>query len=193
VQDDFRVNSKLTLNLGVRYEYATPHWEAENHLTNFDPVTRTMLSAKDGSIDDRALVHPDRNNWAPRVGFAYSVAANTVIRSGIGVSYIHFNRAGAANLLPINGPQVGNAVVNQTPAQPTFRTSQQGYPAGLASPQSFDPLQANITYMPADTRTSYVTSWFFSVQRQLGTNMVVDAAYVGNRSNKLMVFGNANQ
>lgn len=193
LQHDFHWTSKLTLNLGVRHEYATPHWEAENKLTNFDPAGRSMLTAKDGSIYNRALIHPDGNNWAPRIGFAYSAARNTVIRGGIGVSYIHFNRAGAANLLPINGPQVVNAVVNQTPAQSTFRNTQQGYPVGLASPQTFDALQANITYMPADTRTSYLTSWFFSIQRQLSNSMLVDLAYVGNRSNKLMVFANANQ
>src|ERR1019366_2526805 len=56
VQDDIRVNDTLTLNAGLRYEYATPMWEANNLLTNFDPVSKTMISAKDGSIYDRTLV-----------------------------------------------------------------------------------------------------------------------------------------
>src|SRR5262249_451431 len=56
VQDDVRVNDQLTLNAGLRYEYATPMWEQNNKLTNFDPVTRTMVRATDGSISDRALV-----------------------------------------------------------------------------------------------------------------------------------------
>ena len=75
VQDDIRVNDKLTLNAGLRYEYATPMWEANNVLTNFDPATKTMISAKDGSISDRALVDPDRNNFGPRLGFAYTPMA----------------------------------------------------------------------------------------------------------------------
>jgi hypothetical protein len=193
VQDDFKLSPKLTLNLGMRYEYATPQWERDNTLTNFDPSTRSLIHAKDGGIFERSLVHPDRNDWAPRVGLAYSVNSKTVVRSGFGVSYIHFNRSGAANLLPINGPQVVNAVVNQTPTQPGFLTAQQGYPAGLASPEKFDPITANITYMPADYRTSYVMSWFLSVQRQITANTLVDVGYVGNRANKLLLFANFNQ
>src|SRR5205085_6101304 len=69
VQDDIRVNDKLTLNAGLRYEYATPMWERDNNLTNFDPASKTMVKATDGSIGDRALVDPDRNNFGPRLGF----------------------------------------------------------------------------------------------------------------------------
>ena len=68
LQDDFKVNRRLTLNLGLRYEFATPQWEKDNFLTNFDPATNTLIQAKDGSIYDRALVNPDRNNFAPRLG-----------------------------------------------------------------------------------------------------------------------------
>ena len=118
-------------------------------LSNFDPATNSMVKATDGSIADRALINPDRNNFGPRLGFAYTVTDATVIRGGYGISYVHFNRAGGGNLLPINGPQVVNAVVNQTnPAQPAFVPAEQGYPAGLTDPSQFNPLTANITYMP---------------------------------------------
>ena len=83
-------------------------------LTNFDPVSQTMIAAKDGSIADRALVDPDRNNFGPRLGFAYTPMPKTVVRGGWGISYVHVNRIGSANLLAINGPQVVRAVVNQT-------------------------------------------------------------------------------
>jgi hypothetical protein len=194
VQDDFKVSPDLTLNLGLRYEYATPHWEEENRLTNFDPDTRTMLQARDGSVEDRALVNPDRNNLAPRLGFAWSITPRTVARGAYGISYIHFHRAGGANILPINGPQVITAVISQGSATaPGFRPTQAGYPPGLTDPARFDPLLANVTYMPRDYHSSRVQSWFFSVQRELWRNTVLDVAYVGNRASDLLLFANYNQ
>ena len=194
VQDDFRVNDRLTLNLGVRYEYATPQWEKDNILSNFDPVERRMVMATDGSLSSRALIDPDRNNLGPRLGLAYTLTPRTVLRSGYGTSYVHFHRAGGANILPINGPQVINAVVVQTdPRDPAFRRTEQGYPAGLTDPERFDPLAANITYMPRDYHSSRVHSWFASVQRELGRNMILDVAYVGNAADDLLLFANYNQ
>jgi hypothetical protein len=194
IQDDWRVGSKLTLNLGLRYEYSTPYWERNNVLSNFDPATNSMLLAGDGSIYERALVNPDRNNFGPRLGLAYTLTPSTVIRAGYGVSYVHFSRAGGGDILPINGPQVVNAVINQTvPTAPTFVPGEQGYPVGLADPSRFDPLTANITYMPPDFHSSPVQSWYVSVQRELRHNMVVDVAYVGNRADDLLLFANYNQ
>ena len=73
LQDDWRASSKLTLNLGLRYEYSTPYWEKDNVLSNFDPATQ-----RDGQGDGRLArrsraVDPDRNNFGPRLGFAYTV------------------------------------------------------------------------------------------------------------------------
>lgn len=190
-QNDWRVNGALTLNLGVRYEYATPHWEANNILSNYDPVGRRMVAARDGSIAERALVTPDRNNIGPRLGFAWTVTPKSVVRGGYGLSYTHFNRAGGGNVLPINGPQVINAVVNQSPADPGFLST--GYPAGLTDPSRFNPLLANVTYIPSDYRSSPVQSWYGSVQRELTDRMLLDVAYVGNRAQGLLLFANYNQ
>ena len=66
LQDDWRVNDRLTINAGLRYEYATPWIEANNVLSNFDPATKTMVIAKDGSLKDRSTLNPDRNNFGPR-------------------------------------------------------------------------------------------------------------------------------
>ncbi len=191
VQDDFRVNDKLTLNLGLRYEYGSPQWEKDNQLTNFDPATRTMVRATDG---DRSLVDPDKNNFGPRLGFAYAIDPKTVVRGGYGIAYIHFHRAGGGNVLPINGPQVITAVVSQAnPADPAFRRTEQGYPADLTDPSRFNPLLANVTYMPRDNKTTSVQSWFGSVQRELIDNVVLDLAYVGNHSKDALLFANYNQ
>lgn len=194
VQDDWRVSDRLTLNLGLRYEYATPHWEKNNVLSNFDPDALTMVVAKEGSLKDRTTITPDRNNLGPRLGFAYTATPATVVRGGYGISYVHFHRAGGANILPINGPQVINAVVVQTnPLAADFRPTQDGYPAGLTDPSRFNPLTANITFMPDDYRSSRVQSWFLSVQRELFRNVLVDLAYVGNRADGLLLFANYNQ
>ena len=194
LQDDLRVNDRLTLNLGVRYEYATPQWDANNVLSNFDPATRTMRLATDGSVEDRSTISPDRNNFGPRLGFAYSITPSTVMRGGYGTSYVHFQRAGGGNILAINGPQVINAVaVQNNPLAADFRTTGQGYPDGLTDSSRFNPLASNITYMPNDYRSSRVDSWFISVQREVFANTIADVAYVGNRARDLLLFGNYNQ
>ena len=193
LQDDWRMNDRLTVNAGLRYEYATPWTEENNVLSNFNPATRTMVIAKDGSLRDRSTVNPDRNNFGPRVGIAYTPAERTVVRGGYGISYVHFHRAGGANVLPINGPQVINAVVVQTLADATFRTTQQGYPAGLTDPTRFNPLRANITYMPEDYHATEVQSWFGSVQREIWNGALLDLAYVGNRADGMLLFANYNQ
>ncbi|HEY1338642.1 MAG TPA: TonB-dependent receptor, partial [Bryobacteraceae bacterium] len=205
VQDDFKVNSKLTLNLGVRYEFATPQWEKDNHLANFDPGTNSLIPAKDGSIYDRALVNPRHKYWAPRIGFAYQIAPKTVVRSAYGISYVHFNRLGGENLLAYNGPYIVDAQISQdianlpVCASPTsdpvtcFRPTQFGYPQNFAVPANFNPLRAQARYIPKDNPTGYIQSWHFTVQRELARDLVLDVAYVGNRGTHIMILGDYNQ
>jgi Carboxypeptidase regulatory-like domain/TonB-dependent Receptor Plug Domain len=193
VQDDVRLNDKLTLNAGLRYEYASPMAEQHNVLTNFDPATKTLISAKDGSTYDRTLVDPDRNNFGPRLGLAYTPVTKTVLRAGWGISYVHVNRIGSANLLGINGPQVVRAAVNQSPTTAGFVATEAGYPAGLTDPSKFNPLTALISYIPRDFHSSPVQSWHVSVQREFGPRMLVDVAYVGNKATDLLLVGNLNQ
>ncbi|MEP7273619.1 MAG: TonB-dependent receptor, partial [Acidobacteriota bacterium] len=167
----------------------------------------TLIQAKDGSIYDRALVHPDRNNFAPRLGFAYQLMSKTVVRGGYGISYIHFNRLGGENLLSYNGPNIiSNSLTQQTFNGTTpvpictgnnflgcFRKTEQGYPDGFVSPERFNPLAARVNFTPADTRTAYVQSWHLTVQHELPWKLLLDVAYVGNRSNKLIILADYNQ
>ncbi len=198
LQDDFKVNSKLTFNLGVRYEFATPFYEDKNRLSNYDPTTNSIILAKDGSLYDRSLVDPDYNNFAPRLGFAYNAADKTVIRGGYGIGYVYFNRLGSANLLATNFPQITRANIPQSPALPRcvgtetglalegcFRATQDGYPSGLPN---------NVTlYIPRNTRTAYIQNWQLSVQRELTSNMLLDVAYVGNHAIKQVLLADLNQ
>jgi outer membrane receptor protein involved in Fe transport len=203
VQDDWRASPKLTVNLGLRYEIGTPQWEDDNLLTNFDPATNTLLQARDGSVYDRALVNLDKNNFAPRIGAAYSITEKTVLRAAYGTSYVLFNRLGGENLLSFNGPHVVPIAITQQPSQgpcapnqaPTtcFRPTQAGYPEGLNVPANFNPINGRVNYIPPDNKTGNIQSWHVTFQRELGSQFVVDVAYVGNRSRNLMILADFNQ
>lgn len=200
IQDDIKVNRKLTLNLGLRYEFGTPYWEKNNRLSNYDPVTNTILLAKNGSLTDRALVKPDKNNFGPRLGFAYNVFDKTVIRGGYAIGYVFLNRLGSADILGTNYPIITRAAVAQNAPDPVlnplcvgntyagncFRTTQLGYPtSGLPN---------NVTlYIPRDKPTTSIQNWQVSVQRELFRNTVLDVAYVGNRVKDSVLLADLNQ
>lgn len=197
-QDDFRVNSKLTLNLGLRWEFATPRWERDNVLSNYDPISNRMILAKNGSLYDRALVNPDYRDWAPRLGIAYSINPKTVFRGGYGISYVHLNRLGSADELGINGPQVNIATINQSmPAggsvPASFLTTQNAFPAGLASPANFNAVNSNVAYIPRDTRWPYVQTWFASLQRELRKSWVIEFGYTGSHSLRVPIISDYNE
>ena len=206
VQDDIKVMPNLTINAGLRYELATPQYEANNKLANFDPSTNSLIQAKSGSIYDRALVNMPLTNFAPRFGFAYSVTPNTVIRSGYGISYTQYNRAGGENNLTYNGPNVVNATINNPTPTTTnlcvndtqnqsgcFRQTQQGYSVNLTSPTAFNPALVESRYIPANTKTGYIQSYYLSVQRELPGGVVMDIAYVGNKGTHLQILADYNQ
>lgn len=205
VQDDWKVNPNLTLNLGVRYEYASPQWENENRLGNFDPATNSLIFASDGSIEDRALVSPDHNNWAPRIGLAYTAARKTVIRSGYGVSYIHFNRMGGENILGFTGPFVFRRTQNQgsprtlplcsagMPLSSCFTRTQDGYPSDFNADENYNPSISRVNFSPRENRSGYVQSWHLTVQQELAPDLVLDVGYVGNRGTKQLILGDYNQ
>jgi hypothetical protein len=197
VQDDYRLSSALTLNLGIRYEYSTPPIERENRLANFDPVTGSMQFAKDGSIFERTLVHPDRNNWAPRFGFSYSPRSGWVVRGAYGVFYSHTVRQGREGMLGFNPPFLVDNLLVANVFGPTavasaaiFRLAN-GYPQGLLDPARLSPF----VYRRAQDsrqRSPYVQQYSFGIQRELTGNVLLDVAYVGNNGAKLPGFRNIN-
>jgi hypothetical protein len=203
VQDDFKVSQKLTLNIGARYEVATPQYERDNRMANFDPATNSLVYASGSSISGRALVNPSYKNWAPRVGLAYTITPKTVIRAGYGISYVLFLRQGGDSYLAYNGPFVVNSQITQSPSMPLchansapttcFRPTEMGYPDGFTSPANFSTVTTKTVYIQKDIRTPYVQNWHFTIQRQLGKDMMLDIAYVGNHSVGLWVTGDVNQ
>jgi hypothetical protein len=191
-QDDWKVNSALTLNIGLRWEYGSPYYERDGQVTNFDPVSATLLHAKtSGSVYDRTLINPDLNDFAPRVGFAYAVNNNTSMRGGWGVGYVHFTRAGPGVLLAINAPQALSVTVPQAVGDAGYRRLDEGFPAGLT--QTFNPLKTNVISISPNMRDSYVHSFYLAVQHSPVKNMLIDVAYVGNHGLKLQTISNGNQ
>lgn len=200
IQDDFKVNRKLTLNLGLRYEFGTPYYEKNNRLSNYDPSTNSIILASDGSLYDRSLIDPDYNNFGPRLGFAYNLFDKTVIRGGYGVGYNYLNRLGSADVLGTNFPIITRAAVAQLAPDPVlnprctgavyasncFRPTQDGYPtSGLPN---------NVTlYIPRDIRTPMIQNWQLSVQQEIFGDMVLDVAYVGNKAKNLVILADYNQ
>jgi hypothetical protein len=209
VQDDWKVTPNLTLNLGLRYEFATPQWEENNRLGNFDPATASLIFAKDGGLEDRTTLKPDYNNWAPRLGLAYKMTSRTVLRSGYGVSYIHFNRMGGENILGFTGPfyfsvsrsQVAPAIPNG--GEPLcgqgqdfttcFTRTQDGFPSNFVAPEQYSTLTSRVNYQPRDNKTGYVQSWHFTIQQELGKDFLLDVGYVGNRGVNQLILGDFNQ
>jgi hypothetical protein len=196
-QDDYRVTSKLTLNLGLRWDYATPLYERDNNYSNFNPATNTMQMATSGSIYDRSLVHPDYKDWGPRLGLAYNPFTRTVIRAGYGISYAYFNRVGSA-LEGINAPQELFGLLTQSippggspPAG--FLTTQNSFTTNIASPAAFNPVNSNVVYIPSNTRWPYIQTFFAGVQQQILKNTTIEVDYNGSHSLRLPILGDYNQ
>jgi hypothetical protein len=196
-QDDWRITSKLTLNLGMRWDFATPLWERDNLWSDFDPTTDTMIRATNGSLYDRSLVHPDYKDFGPRIGLAYSPSPTMVWRGGYGISYSFDNRPGSAQE-GINAPLALFGILNQAiPAggaiPSTFLTTQQSFTTNIDSPANFNPLASNVDYIPSNTKWPYTQSWFLSLQQELTHNTVLEVSYNGNHSLRLPILGDYNQ
>jgi hypothetical protein len=216
-QDDWRALPNLTLNMGLRYEFATPVWESNNELSNFSPATQQLVQASPGSLYNRGLVKPNWLNFSPRFGFSYSADAKTVIRGGYGIGYVQFNRVAGANELAGNLPNSIDIPVFQNPlsAKSTvspapealctspqtqavgscFLTTQQGYPNTLLAPQTspFNLINNVPTYVPARTPTTYVQSFQLNIQRQLANNLTFSVGYVGNTGVHELLLADFNQ
>ena len=183
-QDTWKVNEKLTLNYGVRYDLITPQTEAFDRQTNFDRGTgRLVLPEGGGShpgFSTRALALTDKNNFAPRFGFAYKLDDKTVVRSSYGMFFLAQGQVGFQ--LTLNAPFVGGLNYVNTPEQNiVIRTLDQGIP--ISDP--FSPItnpQGTVNAIDPENKTGYAQQYSMSIQRQLSSTILFDVSYVGNSS-----------
>ncbi len=214
VQDDWKVTPKLTLNLGLRYDYESPPVERFNRQnTGFafgqasplagavrnaagasncpacSNLTGGLLFAGVGGQSDEPF-RKDRNNWGPRVGVAYQWNEKTVLRGGYGVFYFPQAEYGAAQGFNVNTPftaTVGGGANAFIPVN----TLSNPYPNGLATPigasQGLNTFLGNsVTVVDPNHVIPWVHQYSAGVQRELPWRMKLDVSYVGSRTRGIL-------
>jgi hypothetical protein len=180
-QDAWRLRPSLTLNYGIRYEYFTPMFDRDNLLTNIDPATGAIVTARDGSVRDRTLIEPDRNDVAPRVSLAWSATPRIVLRAGYGIFYQQQDRYGSESQLGLNLPQLVDVSItaNNANSTPAFRFSEGFTPL---TPSSVNPALVQWRIQDPNQKTPQVQQFSVGPEIQLGDSMVAAVEYVGNRT-----------
>ncbi len=185
IEDTYRITRRLTLSLGLRYDlYTTVTPRYKGGAGNYDAGTNTMLVAGYGSVGLGTRIQLQPFDFAPRLGFAYTLDAKTVIRGGFGISYwegrfgftggtldtqypaIYYVSLGVLNTFPVGGSLSQVLPVTLTPIPSS----------GMINPAPDQPFYQ----MPAYNPTPYTESYNLTVQRQVTSHVTVDAAYVGN-------------
>jgi Carboxypeptidase regulatory-like domain/TonB dependent receptor/TonB-dependent Receptor Plug Domain len=223
VQDDWKVTSRLTLNLGLRYDYYGLPIEAQGRLVNFLPdqaivgSTGSPSSGSNGFVQaaggplvgvptvSKTLVPTDKNNFAPRVGFAYAVdkRQNVVIRGGYGIYYDRISTR-FANTQLFNYPYfslgVGLPGFTTTFANPFVNIPlPSSFPTAATIPSPLSPIAPFVgvpiagVYVDPKLETPYVEQYNIGVQWQFGRGFVADVGYVGNRGKHLLQLVTLNQ
>ena len=199
-QDDWRVTSRLTLNLGLRYEWSTPYTERGNRLEFSDfsgnsgitvpglPITGPLKGITEFATPGDRHVPIDRNNWAPRLGFAFQLTPNTVVRGGAGVYYgmsvaTNFQYAGTAFR------KDGVVYFTKDNFQTQYASLENPFPAGLPAPQGtkYGKLAewgfANVNDLgTTEAQNADIYQWSLGVQRSLPGQVVISADYSANHS-----------
>lgn len=194
VEDDWKVTPRLTLNLGLRYDFATPALEGQNRMANFDPGgTGSLVFAKSGSLSSRALVNTNNRSFGPRFGVSYGLDAKTVVRGGYGLYYTLFERFGSEDQLALNPPNL----VNKTPASNTYPVLKPsvGFPSNFLDPSTinFNALQNfHIRALDPTAHSPSVQQWSFGFQREV-SSWLAEVDYVGTKSTHLDVIYDYNQ
>ncbi len=165
VQDDWHASRKLTINLGVRYEYNTVWNERHNNQQNFDIATQSLLPAGQDAYN------APKGDFAPRLGFSYDPF-------GTGKTVIH--GYGGLFYMPM---QIGFGLVSNIPAYQSYNVNAFQY--ALAYPMANPALPAgtaNVSAFPTNAKDPVSTNWLFGIQQEIARNTVLDLKYVGNHA-----------
>lgn len=184
--DTWKARSKLTLTYGLRYELFAPLIDRNNQTSNFSPANGGELITASSNASgwfDRALIHPDLNNFAPRVGFAYQMMPRLVWRGGYGVFYQHENRIGSESLIQLNPPQFVDTEEVAGATSDVFQL-QNGFPASIVNATAPPLYDLQIRAQDPNERTPYVEQTSFGPEYQVTSNTVLSATYVGNWGRK---------
>ena len=214
VNDTWSVSPKLTLTLGLRWEYFMPSVDNNNRRINWDPATQAVVVPSQATLQytsipqdipveiapkgfpGRSLMYGNWNNFAPRVGLAYRLNNKTVFRGGYGVYYGELIGAYQDNFGP-GSQDVFSATslrLNNTTPVPTIQFPN---PFGSASVgQSVCAHEADcgdsITATNPHLKTPMIQQWNVTVERDLGHSLVARASYRGSMSTQLPVFYDLN-
>lgn len=212
-QDDWRVTRRLTVNLGLRYDLYTWPYETNNLQANFDLATGALVLPNTNGYP-KSLIDTDTNNFAPRIGFAYSLTndGKTVIRGGYGIFYF-LDRGGIDNQLAQNAPFSGQSqfqyengfrinlggegpnepAQSQTNPAPT-NVDPNGLPGkGPLNVNLANPTGISVVAYPKTDVNSYAEQYNLQVQRELDKNTSLSVAYVGTHGVDLMSLFNLNR
>jgi hypothetical protein len=202
LQDDWRVTRKLTLNLGVRYDFDTPRTERFDRMSWFDPNVRSPLSSTPGfsnltgglqfvgvNGNPRVQYDGDYNNVAPRLGFAYELNKKTVIRGGWGQIFAS-STLGAQGTVGPYGFRVETPWVSTLDNVTPLNYLRNPFPAGFKPvPGSRDGLLTavggTVEGPLRETPIPYTIQYNLTIQRELPGQVLIEAAYVGNRGRQL--------
>ncbi len=200
-QDDWKLTNKLTVNIGVRYDFDVPRWEMQDRYSYWDLNQQSSIKAP--GLDTRGVVKfvdeknrspfdADRNNWQPRIGFAYALNPKTAIRSGYGLFYTLsratvFGRPGTG--FTINSPSIwsldSNATLNSQLNNP--------FPNGVQLPPGRSQGDNTLigfgtgTIVRDNNRNPEYHSWNLSIQRELPKQTVLEMNYTGSRGTHLFM------
>jgi hypothetical protein len=173
VSDNWHVNKRLTLNLGLRYELPTVPYTKNGYATILNTSYTALLPANPPQPGFK-LTGPNHEDWAPRVGLAYRATENTVFRAGYGI-YYNPNQTNSFTFLSAN-PPFAFAASYPTSSNPTFANPE---PSGAASTPTSTP---NIISPAAHMPTATMNQWSAGVQRSLWSGSALDISYLGSET-----------